>query len=196
MIWGLLLGVRDREAANAGVATAPGIRQRFGGSTSQPGGSGGAASTHGCAGALVQKFRRRSRQHRVGLSRLGPAGEAGAGAEIMAAAAGRTGQGGRGRLRRAPPAPVPPRGPRWQAIGRPRGGGGLGAYGRRAGVLALAGAGRMKGHSCYAMYRAGAALGERTANRVLTDTRQDGHTRTLDGSQRPERVLIFLSPFS
>ena len=37
VIWGLLLGVRDREAANAGVASAPGIRQRFGGSTAQPG---------------------------------------------------------------------------------------------------------------------------------------------------------------
>ena len=39
-------GERDREAANAGVASAPGNRQRFGGSTAQPGGSGGAARTH------------------------------------------------------------------------------------------------------------------------------------------------------
>ena len=46
VIWVLLLGVRDREAANAGVASTPGIRQRFGGSTAQPGGSGGAARTH------------------------------------------------------------------------------------------------------------------------------------------------------
>ena len=43
-----------------------------------------------------------------------------------------------------------------------------------------------KGHSCYAMCGAGAAVGERAANTVRTDTRQDG--QTLDGSQRPERV--------
>ena len=50
VIWGdsgvHYLGVRDREAANAGVASAQGIRQRFGGITAQPGGSGGAALTH------------------------------------------------------------------------------------------------------------------------------------------------------
>ena len=45
----------------------------------------------------------------------------------------------------------------------------------------------MKGHSCYSMCGAGVALGERTANTVRTDTRQDG--QTLDGSQRPKRVL-------
>ena len=55
-------------------------------------------------------------------------------------------------------------------------------------MLALAGARRMKGHSCYAMCGAGAAPGERAANTVRTDTRQDG--QTLDGSQRPERVDI------
>ena len=38
VIWVHYLGVRDREAANAGVASAPGIRQRFEGST-----AGGAA---------------------------------------------------------------------------------------------------------------------------------------------------------
>ena len=121
----------------------------------------------------------------LGTRPSGPSRGAGAGAEIVAAAAGRTGQGG-SRLRRAPPAPVPQRGPSWQAIGRPRGGG-LGAYGR-AGVLALAGGRRMKGHSCYSMCGAGVALGERTANTVRTDTRQDG--QTLDGSQRPERIYM------
>ena len=44
----------------------------------------------------------------------------------------------------------------------------------------------MKGHSCYAMCGAGAALGARAENTVLTATRQDG--QALDGSQRPERV--------
>ena len=44
----------------------------------------------------------------------------------------------------------------------------------------------MKGHSCYAMCGAGAALGERAANTVWTDTRQDG--QALGGSQRPKRV--------
>ena len=59
------------------------------------------------------------------------------------------------------PAWAPP--PRGQAVGLPRGGG-LGAIGRRAGVWALTGAGRMKGHSCCAMCGAGTALGERAAN--------------------------------
>ena len=105
----------------------------------------------------------------------------------MTAAAGWTGQGGRGRLRRAPPAPVPQRGPLWQAVGRPRGGG-LGANGRRAGVSALAGARRMKGHSCYAMCGAGAALGQRTVNTLWKDTGQEG--QRLNGSQRPERAVM------
>ena len=45
VIWGLFLGVRDQEAANAGVASAPGFRQRrgFGGSTAQPSGGHGPA---------------------------------------------------------------------------------------------------------------------------------------------------------
>ena len=103
----------------------------------------------------------------------------------MAAAAGRTGHGGRG-----PPAQGPSRSPAWvpaRVAGGPGGGHrGLGAYGRRAGVLALADAGRVKRHSSYAMCGAGSALGARAANTVRTATRQDGHA--LDGSQRPERV--------
>ena len=50
----------------------------------------------------------------------------------------------------------------------------------------------MKGHSCYAMCGAGAALGERAANTGRTDTKQDG--QTLDGSQRPERVQTLTDP--
>ena len=43
----ITLGVRDRDSEAANVASAPGIRQRFGGSPAQPGGSGRAARTHG-----------------------------------------------------------------------------------------------------------------------------------------------------
>ena len=97
------------------------------------------------------------------------------------------GKGG-GASRAGPlPLPFPSVGPGGRPLVGP--GGGLGAYGRRAGVLALAGARRMKGHSCYAMCGAVAALGERSANTVRTATRQDG--QALDGSQRPEGVLFF-----
>ena len=59
-------GVRDREAANAGVASASGIRQRFGGSTALT-----------AEQESFRKFRRRSRHHRVGLGpgHLGLAGK-------------------------------------------------------------------------------------------------------------------------
>ena len=81
------------------------------------------------------------------------------------------GAAAQGPSRSRSPAWVPVAG-RWSVPG-----GGLGAYGQRAGVLALADAGRMKGHSCYAMCGAGAALGELAANTVLTATRQDGQRR-------------------
>ena len=86
-------------------------------------------------------------------------------------------------MRRALPAPVPQRGPRWQAVVGPGTVGSVPTDGEWECWPSL----RMKGHSCYAMCGAGAALGERTANTVRTGTRQDG--KTLYWSQQPERVL-------
>ena len=147
VIWGLLLGeVRDREAANAGVASAPGIRQRFGGSTAQPPAPG--RERRGGAHSRLSRIVVSEVSEEVTAPSLGtrpsrPCRKAGAGAELVAAAAGRTGPEGRSPRAGPLPLPFPSVGPmagRWSAPG-----GGLGAYGRRAGVLALAGAGRMKG---------------------------------------------------
>ena len=68
------------------------------------------------------------------------------------------------------------------------------ASGSAGPLLALADAGRMKGHSCYAICGAGAALGARAANSVRTATRQDGQRagirREASGASSPREFPV------
>ena len=96
--------------------------------------------------------------HRVGLGRLSLPGGGDRGSCGWTDGVRGEGPLAQGSSRSRSPAWAPVAG-HWSAPG-----------GWARGVLTLAGARRMKGHSCYAMCRAGAALGERAAITVRTDT--------------------------
>ena len=164
---GSILGVLERETATRVLLS---LRAKGDGSERARPCLAGAAGGGACSllsRSVVSETSEKATAPTCGTGRCGPKMQV-ACAEFVAERLAGRGKGGGGRLRRAPPqaAPVPQRGPWWRAGGpAPGAGGGLGAHGRRAGVLAFADARQWRELSLR-LCRVCAALGARATART------------------------------